>query len=319
MPKLLISLPSGDISKEVSGDVITIGRTPDNKVQIDHHSVSAHHARLILSNGNYKIKDLDSTNRSCVNGIPVNEAELTGSCFLRFGNIECVYKTENSESASSNELQSQLNELQRQLDTLIKARDLISQQNQALTKERDQARQSADNHLDQLNDAKKQLEQISAGGNGNQLQLHEVSSQLGDAVKQIEALTQERNALLQSNEELKAQVETITAQLNEARQKAAQPPLNVQQQAAARVKQDMDESVEEDFEEQELAGVGQRTAVAGGSAGRVISGAPLLGSWLNRGTGPSARQAPWPSRKNPATSLPCPRRWRQKMAALATW
>jgi CheY-like chemotaxis protein len=327
MPKLLISLPSGDISKEISGDVITIGRTPDNKVQIDHHSVSAHHARLVLSNGNYKIKDLDSTNRSCVNGIPVNDAELTGSCFLRFGTIECVYKADTANTGG--ELQSQLNELQRQMDNLIKARDLISQQNQSLVKERDQAKQDADTNLEQLADANKQIEQFAAGGTGNQQKLQEVSGQLNDARKQIETLGTERDALLESNKELNArvqtlnaQVEDLTAKLNESRQKAEQAALSIssevtaaaqtpavttaQEKAAARVKESMEESVEDDFEEQELASVGQRTAVAGGSAGRLITGAPLIGSWLNRGTGIKRKTGPLDQSEKPSniTSMP---------------
>ena len=186
MPKLLISLPSGDISKELSGEVITIGRTPDNKVQIDHHSVSAHHARLILSNGNYKIKDLDSTNRSCVNGIPVSDAELTESCFLRFGTIDCVYKTESSsskEQLSKDQLSSQLSELQRQMENLMKARDLIHQQNQGLIKERDEAKLAAETSHEQFVEAKKQIEQLSAASAGNQQQVQEVSGQTGPMPK----------------------------------------------------------------------------------------------------------------------------------------
>src|SRR5450432_2255038 len=92
MAKLIISQPGGDVPYELEGEAINIGRTPDNKIRIDHTSVSAHHAKLFLINGIYKLKDLDSTNRSFINGIPVSEADLVSSCFLRFGSIECVYK-----------------------------------------------------------------------------------------------------------------------------------------------------------------------------------------------------------------------------------
>ena len=162
MPKLLISLPTGDISKEVTGDIVTIGRTPDNRVQIDHHSVSAHHAKLTLCNGNYKIKDLDSTNRTCVNGMPVNEGELTSSCILRIGTIECVYKTDKSDASNGGALQFQLNELQRQTENLMKARDLISQQNRTLVQERDDAKQNAEIYLEQLTEARRTIEQLSS-------------------------------------------------------------------------------------------------------------------------------------------------------------
>ena len=292
MPKLLISLPSGDISKELTADVVTIGRMPDNTVQVDHHSVSAHHARLTLSNGNYKIRDLESTNRTCVNGVPVNEAELTASCILRIGTVECVYKIQKPAVPNSPaQLQSQLSELQRQMDNLIKARDLISQQNRDLVRERDEAKNEAENHLDELNDAKKLIDRLSGGGTSNE-QLRDLSAELCDAKKQIEVMSRERETLLTSNQELRDQVATLAAKLKEPRHDnghAAAPAQShvtvaAQQQAAARVSAEMDESVEEEHEE-ELAGAGQRTATAAaaGSRGGIFSGAPLLSSWLNRG------------------------------------
>ena len=138
MAKLLISHPTGDVSHELTGEVITIGRTPDNKIQINHHSVSAHHARLQLVNGKYKFKDLESTNRSCINNIPVSEAELMGSCFIRLGNIECVYKIDAASAVDP--VHSQLAELQRQMENLMKARDQIHQQNASLQQQCEQAK-----------------------------------------------------------------------------------------------------------------------------------------------------------------------------------
>ena len=306
MPKIFISLPTGDVSKELTGDVVSIGRTPDNKIQIDHHTVSAHHAKLVLVNGNYRIKDLDSTNRTCVNGMPVNEAELAVSCILRIGSIECVYKTDKPDA--SGDMIFQVAELQRQVESLMKARDLIHQQNRTLVKERDDARHDADERLDQLNDAKRTIEQLSAKGGGvviNKQQVEETSAKATESKKQIELMSREREALLISNQELKAQLASLTARVSDLQQKVTQAEIQrhvaasvqqhanasaaaqqhvsqtVQEQAAARVKADMDESVEED--DAELVGAGQKASAAGGAVGRIISGAPLLGSWLNRG------------------------------------
>lgn len=289
MAKILISLPSGDVTHELTGDLITIGRTPDNKIQINHHSVSAHHAKLILTNGNYRLKDLNSTNRSCVNDIPVTEAELTGSCFLRFGKIECVYK---SESPSANEqLFSQLNETQTQLENLMKARDLIHQQNQTLIRERDEARRDAESALETLADAKKKIEEATSQYHGVQKQFGEVSAKLadaqkqidlvsrerdslfesskelqtklndefseklGDAQKQIDLVSRERDSLIESNKELQEKLETMAVQLNEARQRQAETPaINAQQKAAARPKEKMNGSrVEDEFDAPSLA------------------------------------------------------------------
>lgn len=299
MPKILISLPTGDISKEVTGDTVTIGRAPDNRVQIDHHSVSAHHAKLTLVNGNYRIKDLDSTNRTCVNGMPVNEAELTASCILRIGTIECVYKTDKSEGPNGGALQFQLNELQRQSENLMKARDLISQQNRTLVRERDDAKQNAEIYLDQLNDAKRLIEELSSrGGAGAEQQ--DAVLKLAEAKKQIDIMSREREALLISNQELKTQVATLNARVSDLQLKATQAAVQqhvaasvqqhaatataVQEKAAARVRAELDEAVEnEESEDAELASAGRKTVAAGGGMGKFISGAPLLSSWLNRG------------------------------------
>lgn len=359
MPKLLISLPTGDISKDLTGDIITIGRTADNKVQIDHHSVSAHHARMTLSNGNYKIKDLDSTNRTCVNGMPVNEAELTGSCILRVGTIECVYKAEKTEAPPANDqLQSQLVELQRQMENLMKARDLISQQNRTLTQERDDAQRDAEVRMEELADAKKLIDRLGGGEPG--VQQAQEDSELAGAKKQIEsfakerdalrgerdaagrerdairgerevaakerdAAAKERDALLESNNGLKAQVQALTAQLDELQRKfnelqhkatqavvVAQQHVGVtaQQLAEAHVKEDLDESVEEDEaeEEQQLAvagagAVAQRSSVAGIFAGKVLSAAPHLNSWLNRGARRKGAEEP-ADKTTKITSMP---------------
>lgn len=48
---------------------LTIGRSPDNDVRIDHPTVSRSHARIVQSReGVYTIEDLDSTNGTFVNG-----------------------------------------------------------------------------------------------------------------------------------------------------------------------------------------------------------------------------------------------------------
>lgn len=314
MPKLLLSLPTGDVSKELTGDVITIGRTANNKIQIDHHSVSAQHAKLILSNGVYKLKDLDSTNRTHVNGIVVKEAELTESCFVRFGSIECVYKTEGvsaQEEAAKQQLTSQLAELQRQMEALMKARDVISLQNQALTKERDELLITVDTSADQLSDARKQIEQLSATA-AKATPPGAISAMLAESQKQLEAVTKERDALLVSNRELQARLDSAAAQPVAAPQVIAAPQIVAeprvvaapqiaaapaapqiaaksmtlaQKVAAQKVQADMDESVEEfeEEEEEQLVGAGAGQAVAAVAAGGTAPRSPSIGSWLNRG------------------------------------
>src|SRR6266498_3340982 len=88
MPKLVIS----GTAHELVGDLITIGRGPDNMIVINDPSVSTHHAQLQRAGEMYRLKDLDSTNGTRVNGIPAAE---TG---LRFGAAEARYESDTSGS-----------------------------------------------------------------------------------------------------------------------------------------------------------------------------------------------------------------------------
>ncbi len=102
MPKLQITMPdAGEITHELVDEAITLGRLPDNMIQVDDGSVSSHHALLNLSgNGNYLLKDLNSTNGTRVNGAPVTESQLRNGDRVRFGKIEAAYF---SETAHANE------------------------------------------------------------------------------------------------------------------------------------------------------------------------------------------------------------------------
>jgi hypothetical protein len=72
MPKLIIS----GVTHELVDEAITIGRGPDNTIVVSDPSISTHHAQLLLEGDTYRLKDLDSTNGTRVNGKPVTEAVL---------------------------------------------------------------------------------------------------------------------------------------------------------------------------------------------------------------------------------------------------
>jgi CheY-like chemotaxis protein/pSer/pThr/pTyr-binding forkhead associated (FHA) protein len=96
MPTLRIKLPDnkGEITHVLAGDRITVGRRPDNTIQIIDRTVSAHHAELIGSNGHYRLHDLGSTNLTCVNGQPITDFHLHESCKVNFGTVECEFSPE---------------------------------------------------------------------------------------------------------------------------------------------------------------------------------------------------------------------------------
>jgi hypothetical protein len=95
MPRLVAQSPefTGKIF-DLSGREITVGRVTDNKIQIEHASVSGHHAVLKLDNLDYVIKDLDSTNGTRINGERISEQKLRRNDILRLGNIELLYDSE---------------------------------------------------------------------------------------------------------------------------------------------------------------------------------------------------------------------------------
>jgi pSer/pThr/pTyr-binding forkhead associated (FHA) protein len=94
MPKLVIS----GTTHELVEDLITIGRGPDNGIVINDPSVSTHHAELQRAGETYRLRDLDSTNGTRVNGIPVAETGLRFDDRIRFGAAEARYEAEMSGS-----------------------------------------------------------------------------------------------------------------------------------------------------------------------------------------------------------------------------
>jgi pSer/pThr/pTyr-binding forkhead associated (FHA) protein len=66
----------------------TIGRTPDNSIQIDSPSVSRHHAVLLLTAEGTVVEDLSSTNGVYINGSRVRRQALREGDLLTIGSTE---------------------------------------------------------------------------------------------------------------------------------------------------------------------------------------------------------------------------------------
>jgi pSer/pThr/pTyr-binding forkhead associated (FHA) protein len=93
MPKLIVTTEAqGKIAYEFTEDLITIGRAPDNMIPIEDPSVSGRHAQLERSGELYRLKDLESTNGTRVNGIPINETVLRFDDRIRFGAVEARFE-----------------------------------------------------------------------------------------------------------------------------------------------------------------------------------------------------------------------------------
>ena len=98
MPTLHVTLQDGtDIKHDLTEDVITIGRVPDNVLQIDDISVSSHHATLTLSAGEYVLRDTGSTNGTRLNGkdlVSDTDHKLAGGEKITFGKVVTHYASD---------------------------------------------------------------------------------------------------------------------------------------------------------------------------------------------------------------------------------
>jgi hypothetical protein len=74
-----------------AGGSLRIGRAGDNRLRIDHPSISRAHAELLVHEGGWTLRDLGSKNGSFVEGNRVAEHRLERPCWLRFGDVYCEF------------------------------------------------------------------------------------------------------------------------------------------------------------------------------------------------------------------------------------
>ncbi len=94
MRKLTLTTASGAFAHELAENAITLGRSPENMIQIDDSSVSGRHARFDLVGDDYHLKDLESTNGTRVNGQPIQSILLRAGDRIRFGKVEACFECE---------------------------------------------------------------------------------------------------------------------------------------------------------------------------------------------------------------------------------
>ena len=105
-PACLVVLQGQRLGQRIDiGDrPLVIGRAPECEFQILERSVSRQHSRIWREPSGYRVKDLDSTNKTFLNDQPIIEAELKdgdhitiGSCVLKFmdrSSVEARYHEE---------------------------------------------------------------------------------------------------------------------------------------------------------------------------------------------------------------------------------
>lgn len=92
MAKLQIFLPDGSESTfELPEDRTTVGRVPENLLQIADDSVSSSHAEITFEDGNFTVRDLGSTNGTFLNDEPIESSVLNNGDALRFGSVSTTF------------------------------------------------------------------------------------------------------------------------------------------------------------------------------------------------------------------------------------
>ncbi len=76
---------------QLGAALVTIGRSPDNMVVLNHPQVSGHHAHLERSGNSYRIVDLGSTNHVYVGGQLVRDQLLAVGNEIRIGPFKLTY------------------------------------------------------------------------------------------------------------------------------------------------------------------------------------------------------------------------------------
>ena len=79
---------------ELTAERITVGREPNNVLCLAEGLVSSYHAVFLRDGTRYRLRDLNSTNQTRVNGRPITEHQLHNGDRLQFGLVEIRYEAE---------------------------------------------------------------------------------------------------------------------------------------------------------------------------------------------------------------------------------
>ncbi len=96
MPKIIIHHPDGTSAKYgLNGSSFTIGRAAGNDIVLPAGAASSHHAVLKMNEtGDFTVTDLESTNKTKVNGRAIQTSPLRNGDVLAFGDIAADYQSD---------------------------------------------------------------------------------------------------------------------------------------------------------------------------------------------------------------------------------
>lgn len=101
MAKLFLKFEQAVLKEfSLAQGVVTIGRLPDNLIQIDNLAVSGHHAKIYFEADHYTLEDNNSLNGTFVNGRRVSKVALKDGDEVMIGKHVLALKDEWHEDAS---------------------------------------------------------------------------------------------------------------------------------------------------------------------------------------------------------------------------
>jgi pSer/pThr/pTyr-binding forkhead associated (FHA) protein len=77
---------------ELTLETLTIGRKADNTLVIEDPAVSGHHARIVKIQAVFFLEDLNSTNGTAINGLPITRRQLRDADVITIGLHRLVFQ-----------------------------------------------------------------------------------------------------------------------------------------------------------------------------------------------------------------------------------
>ena len=76
---------------DIDRDEVVFGRAPDNLIVLKDESVSSKHCAIIRNGRKFVIRDLGSTNGTCLNDVEIQEHQLSPKDTIFVGSIEVLF------------------------------------------------------------------------------------------------------------------------------------------------------------------------------------------------------------------------------------
>ncbi len=79
-------------------DVVTIGRSKDNVIILEHPTVSGHHCNITREENRFILHDLESTNGTRLNSKEITDGKLRPKDLVQVGSVEFMYDAEKTDA-----------------------------------------------------------------------------------------------------------------------------------------------------------------------------------------------------------------------------